>query len=359
MTIPPANYREETLIPFFKYVKSGKSFYVIGAPSAGKTRLMDFMMGDDPDMLRDEVDVDRDWVKAQYMGEKAASKIWLARVDMNRMRYENDWGFQFYELLLHTVLLACNKSKPTDKTQMLKQELAAYDAQVIQSKDALTAHRLFEMAMTQICHTHKIQICFLFDEFDDTYKTMPREVFAQLRAIRDANKYCISYVLFLRNLPEKLRDPLDNEGFFELISRNMLGMGPFSPQDRLHIIEQLEERREYKLDRNTREWLSANSGGHPGLIHALFAILKEQTRSAERLQDLEWFARQDLVREEFRKLWAGLLDEEQAGLTEIARGNLSAMSPETGKLLLAKGLIKPSGGRMIFFTPLFGYWLLQ
>ena len=45
MSSTPSHYREEVLKPFFKYVKSGESFYVVGAPSVGKTRLMDFIMG--------------------------------------------------------------------------------------------------------------------------------------------------------------------------------------------------------------------------------------------------------------------------------------------------------------------------
>ena len=48
------SYRQEVLGRFFDYVKSGELFYVVGAPSVGKTRLMDFLMGDNPDPLRAE-----------------------------------------------------------------------------------------------------------------------------------------------------------------------------------------------------------------------------------------------------------------------------------------------------------------
>ena len=87
MSSTPSQYREEVLKPFFKYMKSGESFYVVGAPSVGKTRLMDFIMGDDPDALWAGEEVDRDWVKNKYLGEDVAAKIWMARVDMNRMTH--------------------------------------------------------------------------------------------------------------------------------------------------------------------------------------------------------------------------------------------------------------------------------
>jgi hypothetical protein len=354
----PIQFREDVLKGFFGYVKSGESFYVVGAPSVGKTRLMDILMGDDPDALREGIVPDRERVKRYYLGDEFSDKTWLARVDMNRMRSENDWGFLFFELLLHTILLACNRCEQKDEIEKIRAVIARLDSEVIESKDALKAHRLFEMAVNMLCQSYNIKLCFLFDEFDEFYKAMPRELFAQLRAIRDSNKYRVTYALFLRNLPEKLRDPLENEGFYELISRNMLGIGPLSSQDAYHIIGQLESRRDYALSQDKRDWLCTNSGGHPGLIQALFTVFKENSHSAAQMGNISWFAGQDSVKDEFRKLMAGLLVDEKKGLVEFARGNQTAMSVATGKLLLAKGLLKQANsGKVKVFSPIFEYWL--
>jgi hypothetical protein len=362
MDTTPLYHREEVLKPFFQYVKSGESFYVVGAPSIGKTRLMDFLMGDDPDLARSGFEPDRERVKKHYLGDDIAAKTWLARVDMNRLRSENDWGFRFFELLLNTVLFACNRCKPIDEAEKLKiekltTEIAALDSDVIESKDALKAHRLFEMAVNMLCQSYNIKLCFLFDEFDETYQTMPREVFAQLRAIRDANKYRVSYVLFLRNLPERIRTPIENEEFYELISRNMLGIGPYSEQDTLHIIRRLESRHETNLSQDKRDLLYNLSGGHPGLILALFKLFKENSKVSAQSPNVEWCAKHESVREEFRKIWNGLLEDEKAGLLEFVHGNKNSMSAATGKLLLAKGLL--TGNSLKIFSPLFEYWLLK
>jgi hypothetical protein len=355
----PVQFREEVLKNFFSYIKSGESFYVVGAPSVGKTRLMDFLMGFDPDALRQGIKPDHERVKKHYLGPELSAKTWLARVDMNRLRSEVDWGFHFFELMLNTVLLTCNKNESTEENENIRKELASLDAQVIESKDALMAHRLFEMAVTMLCQSYGIKICFLFDEFDGTYKTMPHELFGHLRAVRDANKYMASYALFMRNLPEKLRDPKENESFYELISRNMLGIGPYSPQDSYYIIDQLERRREFMLPQAKREWLYIASGGHPGLIQALFAIFKDHPSITVETGNVNWFAGQEAVKEEFRKLWMGLLEEEKNGLLEFARGNHITMSQATGKLLTAKGLLKPAAGGIDFFSPMFRPWLLK
>lgn len=346
-------FREEVLKPFFKYIKSGESFYVIGAPSMGKSSLVSFLMGDS---LED--DVDRDFVKKYYLGEDRSSKTWLVQVNMHRISVaDNSWVFSFYELLIHSLLIASNRYNATEEIESLKMDLAALDAQVIQSKDALMAQRFFEMAINMICQSYNIQVCFLFDEFDEIYKTLSQEVFSQLRAIRDANKYRISYMLFLRNLPERLRPPKENEGFYELISRNLLGLGPYSAMDTFHIIRQLEIRYDYELTKENREWVWAYSGGHPGLIEALFTLIKEKPLATSQIQNPVWLAKQEIISEEFRKIWEGLVEDEQNGLTKISSGDYASISPITGKLLLAKGLIKPSGGRMAYFTQLFGYWL--
>ena len=358
MSTTPSDYREEVLNPFFKYVKSGESFFVIGAPSVGKTRLMDFLMGDDPDALRRGIEPDREHIKKYYLGDEAAAKTWLARVDMNRLRLENDWGFRFFELLLNTVLLACNRCESTDEIEKLKLTIAKLDSEVIESRDALKAHRLFEMTVNMLCQSYGIRLCFLLDEFDESYRNMPRELFAHLRAIRDANKYRVSYILFLRNLPEKLRDPIDNEEFYELISRNMLGIGPYSRQDALYIIGQLEIRHEISLSQDKREWFYFLSGGHPGLIQVLFKLLKDYPQAFTPMPSAEWCAKQEPVQEEFRKISFGLLNDERVGLVEFAHGNKNSMAPTTGKLLLTKGLLVStidSGVKV--FSPLFENWL--
>jgi len=354
----PIQFREEIIKPIFLHLKNGEAFYVIGAPSVGKTRLMDFLMGDDPDTLRQGLKPDHDRIKKHYLGPDLSAKAWLVYVNQNRSRAENDWGFRFFELLLSSLLLACDKCEPTGEINELRAALKSLESEVIDSKDALKAYRFFEMGVSLLCQSHGIRICFLFDEFDDVYKSMPSELFTHLRAIRDANKYLVSYGLFLRNLPNLLRDPTENESFYELLSRNMIGIGSYSAKDTYHIIRQLEKRWEFSLPQNKCEWVYVNSGGHPGLIQALFTIFKQQSGTAVQMENIDWLVAQESVREEFRKLWAGLAEDEQNGLLEFARGGKPSMSMNIGKLLTAKGLLKPVGNEMILFSQLFGPWLL-
>ena len=323
----PKEFRQEILTPFFRYIQSAESFYVVGAASMGKTRLLDVIM--------------RAEVQKQYLGEHA-DHHWLIRVDLNRLAAkQEDWGF--YELLLSSILLDLNNHENVDN---LYTEIAKLDADIIQNRDLVRALRFFEMVVNKLCQSYQIKLCFLFDEFDEAYRNFPRETFLQLRAVRDANKNRVSFVLFLREQPEHLRAQIDNESFYELLSRNHVGLGPYTRQDALHVIQQLEVRREHPLSTEQREKLFDASGGHPGLIQAILSTLIDIPHASEKFNAsgwLEWLSRQPAPVEECRKIWNGLSKEETEGLCAFVAGNFDKISVQAGNLLITKGLLQRKG----------------
>jgi hypothetical protein len=351
-------YREEVLRPFFECIKSGESLYIVGAPSAGKTRLLNFLWGDDPDAFREGILPDRARVKKRYMDAEIVDRTLLVTVDMNRLCTDGGLEFNFFELLLSSVLLTLYTCESSADVEALKEELAGLDSQVIESRDTLTAYRFFELAVHKLCHTHNFRLCFLFDEFDETCKILTHEIFAHLRAVRDLNKYLVCYALFVRNLPDKLLDPIKNESFYELISRNAIGLPPFTRKDAFHMMEQLENRHEITLTEDQREWLYSLSGGHSGYIQALMKSLKEShQKSFTQMPSLDWYTKQEFTWEESRKIWIGLLEEEQHWLLDFTRGQ-TELPAEVRKLLLTKGIVVEKPDKSIrVFSPLFAYWL--
>jgi hypothetical protein len=330
-------YRQEVVRPFFNFVKGAESFYVIGGASMGKTRLLDFLMRDD--------------VQKHYLGEDSG-KVWLVRVDLNRLSIHNEpWAF--FELLLSSIVLEISNH---EVEQDLRVELVDLDAKVIQSHDLLLALRFFEMAVNQLCQVFQYKLCFLFDEFDDAYRSFARETFSQLRAVRDANKNRVSYGVFLRNLPERLRPSPDNESFYELLSRNRLGLGPYSKADTLQIIQQLEARRDYPLTPDQRDWIYEASGGHAGLVQAIFSTLIENPQAIQNVGTpgwIEWLSQQPASLEECRKIWEGLDSDERKGLSMFVEEGYSRVPASTAKLLSAKGLLQSVNNSPYFFSPIF------
>jgi len=352
-----ARYREEILSQVFQYIRSGESFYIVGAPSVGKTRLINYLIGANFEGL------DNTSAKKIYLDSQQVGKTWIVPVDMNRLllqeRGKEKWVLSFFELMIYSIFDACHEAQPMDSLENIQQQITSINAKVMESKDALQAFRLFEMATTMLCNSYGIKLCFVFDEFDEYYKLMPAEIFAHLRAIRDANKYQVIYMLFLRNLPENLRIPLDNESFFELISRNRLGLPPFSYQDTLFVLGQLEDRHEIELSEEQCDFIFAYSGGHPGIIQAIIRLYQKYSKVfIQETPSIEWFGKKEVIQEECRKIWISLLEEERQGLLAFAHDNLSVRSVETGRLLVEKGLLKPSKTKkMKVFSPLFAYYI--
>ncbi len=333
--------RRETLERFFQYVQSAESFYVVGGASMGKTRLLDLLMKEE--------------IQQHYLGQ-ASNHTWLIRVDMNRLSIKNEpWAF--YELLLSSIAL--ESSKHQDKTN-IRAELVDLDAKAIQSHDLLLSLRFFEMAVNRLCQVFNLKLCFVLDEFDEVYKNLSRETFSQLRAVRDANKSSVSYAIFLRSLPERLRPARDNESFYELLSRSMIGLGPYSMTDTLQILEQLEARRNFPLTPAHRERLYEASGGHIGLIQAYLGILIEDPEAVKKIGTpgwMEWFGGQPASIEECRKLCEGLDPDEMDSLLAFAKGNSIQISNTATKLLFMKGLLQKNGGEILFFSPVFGQYV--
>jgi hypothetical protein len=335
------DYRHEVLSRFFKFVQSTESFHLIGAASMGKTRLLDFLM-------RKEVQ--------DYYLKTDASQHWLIRVDLNRLAVQNEiWAF--YELLLSSILLDLNNH---ENIENLNQEIAQLDSQVIQSRDLLMSLRFFELAVNKLCHVYELKLCFLFDEFDEAYRTLPKDVFRQLRAVRDANKNRVSFGLFLRDLPELLRVPIDNESFYELLSRNLIGLGPYNRADALRILDQIEARRQYALSGEQREKFLEASGGHAGIMQALMSSLMEEPRSFPPFSQPNWAeltSQLAPVKEECRKIFEGLRKEEQETLRSFARTEYDKLTPLLIKSLAAKGVLRHDNGLTRFFCRIFEHYV--
>jgi hypothetical protein len=336
-----ANFRQEILSRFFSYVQSAESFYIVGGAGTGKTRLLDYLTKED--------------VQKYYLKENS-SRFLLVRVDLNRLFAKNE-SWAFYELMLSSIVLELNKH---ESNNVIRGELVDLVARVIESRDPLLALRFFEIAVNKLCQGLELKLCFMIDEFDEAYKNFPHEIFSQLRAVRDANKNRVSYVVFLRTLPERLRPPHDTESFYELLSRNMLGIGPYSRADTLQILQQLEVRRNHPLLPAQREHISEASGGHIGLLQAFLSILIEDPQAKQKIGTPgwgEWFGQQPASVEECRKIWEGLDQDERNSLLGFAAGDQTQKSTLAEKLLFAKGLLQTSGNVTSVFSPVFGQYI--
>ena len=333
----PLSYRAEIASPLFDLLRSGESAAVVGPASMGKSRLLQFLLRPD--------------VQQHYLGE-AAAHTWLVLVDCNRLDQVSEWGL--YELMLTS--LTEDTSGRIDAAQ--REWLNGLRREAITAGSALLARRHVELATRILCREHGLRLCFIFDEFDEIYRALPAPALANLRALRDADRYSVCYVLMVRDHPGRLRPREEVEGFYELMSRSVVGLKPYTKPDARRVIAQIAARRRRAVTPSQEAAMLALSGGHPGLLVALCDLLSNG-RAAPAGGDLvEWALAQPQVAEECRKLWNGLADDEQFALSRLAH---AIGAPYSARELLAlKGVIRPvDRDQFEFFSPVFRQYVLN
>ena len=332
-------YRSEITSPLFHLLRGGESAAIVGSASMGKSRLLLFLLRAD--------------VQQHYLGDAADHTV-LLLADCNRLAEKNDWGL--YELLLTALTEGVGARVP----EPVRDWLNTLRREAITEHHALVAQRHLELATRTLCREHGLRLCFILDEFDESYRTLPAAALANLRALRDADRYQVCFVLMLRDHPGRLRPREDSEGFYELLSRSVLGLKPYSEADARQVIAQIAARR-------GRTWSEAEiaamlrlAGGHPGSLVALSDVLAHNPLPADADEEAlaRWALAQSAVAEEYRKLWQGLAEDERLALSRLAQGIGASYSVR--ELLALKGLIHGEGREdVVFFSPAFRQYVLD
>lgn len=342
----PVEYRREVLKPLFDCIIGAESCYLIGAGSMGKTRILDHMIRSD--------------VQNDYLKERAAQTL-ICRVDMNRLSDYSEW--EFYELMLFTFIQTIGNHEKDSLVKLSANLMEKFLLPVLdQSENTIRALRFLELAISNLMvEDEENSICFLLDEFDEAYRRLPAKVFAHLRGIRDTHKNRLCYALLLRNQPARLRPQMkEHESFYELFSRNVIPIRAYTSKDASAMISQLEERRNRPIEEDeTREKIYLLSGGHPGLIQAIFSLLLKLSEGNSDLFDPRWLITQEVIREECRKLLESLEAEERAWLVQFTREGLNGLDPQVRQILQVKGVLIKNELKTRVFSPILHLYLQQ
>jgi hypothetical protein len=334
-TVNVFSLRSEILSPLFSILGGGESGYIICGPAMGKKRLIDQMKRDD--------------VQKKYWGEEHQPTL-LVRVNSDLVSDWSDLGL--YELILHALAMECGNQPALSS---LQKEFTTWDTETILHHDELLALRLLQLAIQKVCQTHCI--CFLLDEFDQAYRCISAKAFNSLRGIRDENKYRVTFLLFLRQLPSLLRSSTEIESFHELISRNPFGLGPYRRQDTEWIIQRLEAGRHLSLSDSEREWLIELSGGQLSILQVLLLQIIEEAILPDSQDNSKVTLKCPAVYEECNRIWIVLSEEEQRVLLQFEKTGQIDSAPAIAEMLRLKGLVQEKGGHLKVFSPLFHTFL--
>lgn len=333
--------RDTDLAYILERIEDGECCSIVGLSNIGKSTL-----------LRS---IPLPAVKRKYLGDRADDYLFIY-IDFNLMLELTEQGF--YEIILRSTL---GKLRKLEIEPELLNRLEASYRNLVEPANPFLVPLSFNEALTTISEGLKQHLVFLFDEFDEPFAGLDERVLLNLRALKDKYGPRLSYVVATdQPLTEQQRGEKVAE-FCELFAHNTLFLPSLTENDARQVIAQFAREEEVEFSEDDIAFITAQAGGHPGLLEATCRVLAKVSRDYPNLyreQDYK-LVREHLdsdiaVRTECAKLWNGLTPEEQEALMAFVSDPENPLDAELERSLRQKAIIVGREGRLTVFGQLFG-----
>ncbi len=341
-TMPlPLQFRYHFMDKLIRLIQAGESMVVLGVASVGKSNVVQYLQQAD--------------VQQRHFSDQA-SQILITWVDSNDLTVVDTW--HFFELLLYRLWVNCQAAHLS--TDIIEQVDQLHRRLMEQDRD-IHAQRCFEEAIRWLCQVHDFKVVLLFDEFDMLFQELDPRLFANLRSLRDKNKYNLIYTLFLRqHLPILRSSTPEIEAFVELFQKNVLYLTPYNFEGAELMLTRLSQRENVTwLPRHTKIAYEL-SGGQGGLLRVVFKGILAQRDQQVQIDDQTFFADTD-VRVECQKIWDSLSEHERQFLSQdwFSTTKFDDNQNSIFQELINKGLIQQTEEGFTLFAALFADFVQQ
>lgn len=263
----------------------------------------------------------------------------------------------FYELLLRRIVEELTDAQLAGSTT---DTLRALHRDVLGHTTDVAVRSSFATSIREIGRAGEIGLVLILDELDDAFRTLPPWPFRQLRALRDALGPKLCYVTATSRRLERLRSDAETYEFRELFHLYTHILRPLDDEDSRRFVAYQAREQGSVLGEEHVALLVRLSGGHPGILERIQRILETvEIDPSGPLEDAAArFGEKRPIRQECRRLWDELEEEEQEGLLALTGGGEPALDSVQRRALEAKGLITlQQDGSLGIFSPIFGAFL--
>jgi hypothetical protein len=342
----PITFREAEISRLLNYVRAGESASIIGVSGTGKSNLFNHLL--DPQ------------TQAYYLGDESSKYIFM-RVNFH---YLPDFSNRsVYSLMLEQFELLEERAEQLGLEEEQIAEIGRYHEALLDAGgDLLKVQRYFKQSVRILLRRSERQLVFLFDQFGDVYQKADARLFSNLRGLREAYKYRISYLVFSRSslLPVATGE-LAREEFYELMAPNVVGLQPYSRADGTVMLNRMASRYKSSLDKALTEILLDLTGGHAGLLRAAYlAIAQEQVKPPKsKKKAISTLLELTNVGAECDKIWNSISVEEQRLFARCALQAPPTIDEKPiQRQLELKGLLTTAKKPQLF-SPLFAKYVNQ
>lgn len=336
----PPTYRQGEMQQLARWIKAGASGSVIGLRGSGRSNLLGFLCHR-PEVLRG------------YLPESGVPLL-LVPVDLNNVPDAS--LATFYRVLLRSfyeVRIAIPNDLRALVSQLFFENRAALDAFLPQSA---MRELLFHF------QARAMRVVLVLDRFDAFCRMITPELGDTLVGLRDSFRDTLSYIVGVRQSLVYLDTLALASDLVRILTTHTCTLGPLCPADARQMI--LRRTRSGGIAPGEQEIaeMMALTGGYPTLLKALCEWwLLTPTRPPV----AQWFSTlvaAPAFQRRLDDLWAGLTQEEQQTLAELAAGrapkpdgSASRRHPQRDALqtLIAKGLCQAHTDGWRLFGTLF------
>lgn len=341
----PLTFRYQLVDNLMRLSKAGESAAVVGVASVGKSNLVRCLQQAD--------------IQELHLGSEK-DEILIVLVDSNDLTAITEWDF--LELLLYRLSFHCQGANLPPEIIAHLDEL--HEKLLKRGNDVTHAQRCVEQALQWLCQVNQLRVVLLLDEFEVLYQQLSQRFWANLRSLRDKNKYSLSYLLFLRrDLEDVVPSTVAVEAFAELFQTRILGLKPYDLPGTELMLDRLSLRQHVEWPAPYTVQVFELSGGHSGFIRVIFGKVLPALKEGQTIE-FAGLVDDPEIKEECGKIWTSLIDQERELLQKfMAAGDFGTIdaASQTGLAKLSrKGLIvAESPGQPRLFSPLFADFVRQ
>lgn len=343
LTTQRSGFRQPETEQLFKWMQAGESASIIGISGVGKSNLFNHLRNPQ--------------TQAAYLDNSEAITV-IVRANFHYIPDFSDRSI--YSLILEQLELLEGDADRLGLSAQDIEQISHYHEQLLDAKDdVLKVQRYFKLALRVLLGQSKRRLVFLFDQFDDVYQEAEARLFANLRGLREAYKYRISYLVFTRDmLPNLIELDQAREEFYELLASNIMGLKPYAKSDALSVLARVAGRNQLTLTDELRDCLYGLAGGHAGLLRAALLGAAQDKLAGQLHQDgtAARLLKIPGVEMECEKLWRSLSTHEQRTLMAKAQAFGTAEDAAVVSQLQIKGLLT-EGDTAVIFSPLFAQFV--
>jgi hypothetical protein len=309
-------YKKDLIQQIVFCIEHSESFTLLGIHGIGKTSLLN--------------DLNENFKFWKEVEPNKVSDFLFVFIDLTKLLDATEIGFYrlFLSCLYRTVV-----HNIEDKL-FIKKVFTLYKS-VFKEQDLLILYEAIGEIIRYVTEEKKLKISFVIDDFS-SLSSFDKEFFNSLKAVRNINKWKITFVFCSDRDISKLFDPRILDELYNIFLNRQFWFKPLSEKDTYLVLEEIAREENIPITKKVKKQIYILSGGHSGYIKTLNSIFQNfKTNSIKLTKQLK---EETAIQARSENIWLKLSSEHHSVLLDFVQNTSIPLGPRE-RYLINTGLI--------------------